>query len=57
MARKKYDVGLGTKKFHVFVDGRKTAIASRNSDSLTSPSEVDRWAKKKYLLYKLKGGK
>ena len=56
----KYDVGLGSKKFHVFVKGRKTAIASRNSDSLDNEKQVDAWAKKKYMDYlkkKLKGGK
>ena len=48
---KNYDVGLGTKKFHVFVKGRTTAIASRNASSLATPKAVDVWAKKKYLAY------
>ena len=52
--KKDYDVGLGTKKFHVFVKGRKSAIASKSTSSLESDRAVQSWAKKECEKYKNK---
>jgi len=52
MAKKvKYDIGLGSKNFNLFVSGRKTPIASKSAEDLVTSGQVNAWAKRKYLQY------